>query len=147
MKTQTRIEKIQQQLTGLMIGIQNGTNDPLYSFIELKRIMDATKHTLDAIKPDAMAELEKHGKGEHAINGAICSVSNVGGRWDFKHVPEWMELKTKMTEIESKLKTAYKSNQNGLMSVNSDSGEIMELPKYSGSTETLKIRLLKKLSS
>lgn len=146
MKTTTRIEKITSQLNGIMTGIENGNkgNNALTAYIELKKIADLVKTTMDEIKSDAMDELDRHGKGEHVICDAIVSISNVGGRWKFDHIDEWSKLKSELTNVESRLKTAYKSHQSGLMSVNESTGEISELPIYSGSTETIKIRLPKK---
>lgn len=144
MKTTTRIDKISTQLIGIITGVHNGTGDALTAYIELKKIADEIKTTMDEIKSDAMDELSKHGAGEHVMCDAIVSISNVGGRWKFDHIDEWSKLKTELTNVETRLKTAYKSHQSGLMSVNESTGEISELPKYSGSTETIKIRLPKK---
>lgn len=98
---------------------------------------------MDQIKSDAMDEALKHGRGEHLVNGAFVSVKNVGGRWDFKHLSDWADTKSKLTAIEKKYKSAYKSHENGLMNVDEASGEIQQLPKYNAGSEALTIKLPK----
>lgn len=144
MKTTTRIENINRQLNGIVDGIEHSNGDVLVAYIELKKIHDQIKNTMDEIKSHAMDELMKYGSGEHIVSGAMVSISNVGGRWKFDHIDEWTKVKNELTEIENKYKSAYKSNERGLMSVNASTGEISDLPFYSGSTETIKIRVPKK---
>jgi hypothetical protein len=144
MKLETRIQKIETQLSGLEKSTLDGDFKNLPVYIELKKVSEQIKKFMDVIKSDAQTEMSHYGTGEHIVNGVVCSVSGVGGRWDYKHINEWRIAKDNLTEIENKYKSAYKSHQNGLIGVESKSGTVVDLPTYKGATETIKIKIPKK---
>lgn len=144
MKISTKIQRIQDSLQESLKAAEEGEVNILDLYINMKKLSDSIDKQMKEIKSEAMTELSKHGKGEHLIEGAIVSLSNTGGRWDFKHIKDWSVQKGKLIEIEDKFKSAFKAHEKGLMSVESDTGEIPVLPKYSGSTETIKIKIPKK---
>jgi hypothetical protein len=143
MKLDERTTIITDQMNEISESVNDGYANPLTVYITYKKVFEAIKIQMDELKGDAIIELSRHGTGEHIMCGVVASVSNVGGRWDFKSLNDWNKADAAKKEIESKYKAAYKSKQNGIMGVDLD-GEIVPLPKYSGSSETIKIKIPKK---
>ena len=141
MNTETRTKKVADNVLAIMVKVQEGNEDALSAFIELKKMEKAIKVGLDSLKDEAMDEARKHGKGEHAQNGAFFSVAATGGKWKYDHLNDWKNLDDMKKDLEKKYKAAYNAQQSNIMSVSAEDGEIMELPHYVGGGEALKIKL------
>jgi hypothetical protein len=83
----------------------------------IKKEIDNAKYQIDEAEK---AEFEKYSKQELLE----MKISMTGGNtWKFDHIPEWVELKNKLTEIEEKAKSAYRAYSKGDILVKNDTGE------------------------
>ena len=137
------IENVKTELNQIAENLENGNVSELEVYIAYKILYEALKKQMDSLKSDAIIQMSNYGTGEHKVGGVIVSVANVGGRWDYKELPDWVKAKTTITNIENAHKTAFKSKKMGFESFDQDTGEIVQLPKYSGSSETIKIKIPK----
>ena len=126
-----------------VIDAKNGDIDALKLFIELTQIKKFIDKQLDEIKPDAIENAEKYGRGEHYKFGCHFTVKSSPGRWNFKMIEEWKKAKKHLTEIEDKHKTAFKNYEKNLITATTDA-ELVELPEYKAGTDTISLNFNKK---
>ena len=117
----------------------NGEGNALEAYINCKQVEKLLKNVLNGLHEAAIEEAEKYGKGEHEAHGAKFQVKNGAARYDFKAVSEWVELKAKLTAIETERKALVKVGQVNL--VNADTGEFVELPIQTFTRDSLTIKL------
>lgn len=134
---------IEGQIKKNVENVNEGFASPLYTYIELKRILKDVEQAIKEIQPEALKEAEMHGKGETMVAGALISVRAVGGRWNFKNVPEWAKQKSEIDRIESKYKALYKTKELGTIPVDEETGEILDLPEYSHGTDAIFVKFPK----
>ena len=109
-------EKIQQQVNLVVEGEINSFELGRELSI-MKKELDNAKNQIDEFEK---SEFEKYSKQELIE----MKISMTGGNiWKFDHIPEWVELKNKLTEIEEKAKSAYRAYSKGDILVKNDTGE------------------------
>ena len=113
----------------------NGEGNALEAYINCKQV----EKLLNGLHEAAIEEAEKYGKGEHEAHGAKFQVKNGAARYDFKAVSEWVELKAKLTAIETERKALVKVGQVNL--VNAETGEFVELPVQTFTRDSITIKL------
>ena len=126
-------------LSEKMIEVEGGNQCPLAFYIELKEITDLVKDLMDQIKPTALTEASKwHGQvycGYEIIKKAG------GGRYNYDHIPEIIELKNQVKELEKQAQYALKTINNGLL-ITAD-GELITPAQYIQNDDTIQIKLVK----
>ena len=126
-------------LSEKMIEVEGGNKCPLAFYIELKEITDLVKDLMDQIKPTALTEASKwHGQvycGYEIIKKAG------GGRYNYDHIPEIIELKNQVKELEKQAQYALKTINNGLL-ITAD-GELITPAQYIQNDDTIQIKLVK----
>ena len=126
-------------LSEKMIEVEGGNKCPLAFYIELKEITDLLKDLMDQIKPTALTEASKwHGQvycGYEIIKKAG------GGRYNYDHIPEIIELKNQVKELEKQAQYALKTINNGLL-ITAD-GELITPAQYIQNDDTIQIKLVK----
>jgi hypothetical protein len=127
-------------LEQLVQDVHDGNESGLKAFAILNDVLKTAKKCQDAIKDAALKEAELHGGKTFDADGYIFEKRNGGRRWDFKSVDEWQEAKAGLTAIETKLKSAWESKANGLATFSESTGEEMELPKVTYSTDSLVVK-------
>ena len=96
-----------------MLNVGEGNYCPLQFHIELKELADAIKEFQDQIKPLALVEASKwHGQ---VYCGYEITKKAGGGRYNYDHIPEIMELKNQVKELEKQAQYAYKTTNQGLL--------------------------------
>lgn len=117
----------------------NGEANALEAYINCKQVEKLLKNVMNGLHEAAIEEAEKYGKGEHEAHGAKFQVKNGAARYDFKTVSEWVELKAKLTAIETERKALVKVGQNNL--INADTGAFVELPVQTFTRDSITIKL------
>ncbi len=137
-----QMEELPKKITQLAAIASTGYANPLRVYITLKRIETALEGAISEAQPLAIDEADNYGNGEHTAFGAKFNVKNAAGRWDFKGVSRWNELKSDLTNLEDGLKFAYGARQKiGATSVDETTGEVEELPTYTPGKTTISIKL------
>ena len=128
-----------EQLADTMLSVGEGNYCPLQFHIELKALSDAIKEFQDQVKPLALTEASKwHGQ---VYLGYEITKKAGGGRYNYDHIPEIIELKNQVKELEKQAQYAYKTTTQGLL-ISAD-GELITPAQYIQNDDTIQIKLAK----
>ena len=128
-----------EQLADTMLSVGEGNYCPLQFHIELKALADAIKEFQDQVKPLALTEASKwHGQ---VYLGYEITKKAGGGRYNYDHIPEIIELKNQVKELEKQAQYAYKTTTQGLL-ISAD-GELITPAQYIQNDDTIHIKLSK----
>ena len=127
------------KLANMMIEVEGGERCPLAFHIHLKEMAEAIKEFQDQVKPLALTEASKwHGQ---VYLGYEITKKAGGGRYNYDHIPEIIELKNQVKELEKQAQYAYKTTTQGLL-ISAD-GELITPAQYSQNDDTIQIKLAK----
>ena len=128
-----------EQLADTMLSVGEGNYCPLQFHIELKALADAIKEFQEQVKPLALTEASKwHGQ---VYLGYEITKKAGGGRYNYDHIPEIIELKNQVKELEKQAQYAYKTTTQGLL-ISAD-GELITPAQYIQNDDTIQIKLAK----
>jgi hypothetical protein len=127
------------KLANMMIEVEGGERCPLAFHIHLKEMAEAIKELQDQVKPLALVEAVKwHGQ---VYLGYEITKKAGGGRYNYDHISEIMELKNQVKELEKQAQYAYKTTTQGLL-ISAD-GELITPAQYIQNEDTIQIKLSK----
>lgn len=127
------------KLANMMIEVEGGERCPLAFHIHLKEMAEAIKEFQDQVKPLALTEASKwHGQ---VYCGYEITKKAGGGRYNYDHIPEIIELKNQVKELEKQAQYAYKTTTQGLL-ISAD-GELITPAQYIQNDDTIQIKLAK----
>tara|TARA_R110002126_G_C10289180_1_gene485872 strand:+ start:117 stop:518 length:402 start_codon:yes stop_codon:yes gene_type:complete len=127
------------KLANMMIEVEGGERCPLAFHIHLKEMAEAIKEFQDQVKPLALTEASKwHGQ---VYLGYEITKKAGGGRYNYDHIPEIIELKNHVKELEKQAQYAYKTTTQGLL-ISAD-GELITPAQYIQNDDTIQIKLAK----
>ena len=127
------------KLANMMIEVEGGERCPLAFHIHLKEMAEAIKELQDQVKPLALVEASKwHGQ---VYLGYEITKKAGGGRYNYDHIPEIIELKNQVKELEKQAQYAYKTTTQGLL-ISAD-GELITPAQYIQNEDTIQIKLAK----
>jgi hypothetical protein len=127
------------KLANMMIEVEGGERCPLAFHIHLKEMAEAIKEFQDQVKPLALTEAVKwHGQ---VYLGYEITKKAGGGRYNYDHIPEIIELKNQVKELEKQAQYAYKTTTQGLL-ISAD-GELITPAQYIQNEDTIQIKLAK----
>ena len=127
------------KLANMMIEVEGGERCPLAFHIHLKEMAEAIKEFQDQVKPLALTEASKwHGQ---VYLGYEITKKAGGGRYNYDHSPEIIELKNQVKELEKQAQYAYKTTTQGLL-ISAD-GELITPAQYIQNDDTIQIKLAK----
>ncbi len=127
------------KLANMMIEVEGGNQCPLAFHIHLKEMADAIKEFQDQVKPLALSEASKwHGQ---VYCGYEITKKAGGGRYNYDHIPEIIELKNQVKDLEKQAQYAYKTTTQGLL-ISAD-GELITPAQYIQNEDTIQIKLAK----
>lgn len=128
-----------EHLADTMLSVGEGNYCPFQFHIELKALADAIKEFQDQIKPLALVEASKwHGQ---VYCGYEITKKAGGGRYNYDHIPEIIELKNQVKELEKQAQNAYKTSSQGLL-ITAD-GELITPAQYIQNEDTIQLKLAK----
>jgi hypothetical protein len=117
--------------------VDEGEKSAIEFLLYLKNLEKTIKTKSDKIKSQAIDAAVDYGRGKHVAGEFIFSTRSTGGRWDFKHLTPWVEKKAEIKKLEDKYKASYKMYENDLAAVDTESGEVVEIPIYTPGGDTL----------
>jgi hypothetical protein len=104
-----------------------GYSEPLEFLIALKQIQDTIDKISSDLNEDFLKSANQYNKQE--FNGYVVEVRTGGGRYEYDHIPEYIELSSRLKAIQDVAKQSYRlslSNNNMV----SDDGEVMVSAKF-----------------
>lgn len=133
--------KIKAEVEKITTAVTNGEINPLNAFLFVKYMEDVSKSAKEALGEQAINEALKHGK-DFEYNGAKVNIKSSPGRWDYKHLPEWIEAEQKVKAIEENAKQSYQNAAKGVITASND-GEVIEAAKYTPGKEIIAVTFKK----
>ena len=127
-----RAQQLAEQLSDQVL---DGNKDPLEAWGELKMLEDAIKKAKDLIRDPAIEELAKYGPST-MMNGVKLTKYNGKRTYKYDHNDDWSELKSKMQDVERKMKIAVNDTI-----VDEETGEVIPPAKVVYSSETISVEL------
>jgi len=131
---------MKRQLEDQYLAAKDGETDPLEVYIRFKQLAADLATYIKDLEDDALAEMSKYGKGQHELYGALVQCKMTPGRWDFSRCNEFNERKEAIKQLEAQLKGIAK---NGGTYLDTDTGEVWELPIQEWGRETVEVKRLK----
>lgn len=132
-----------EMMRNMAADVVQGVEDPIKAYAELKRVEAVLKDCIGAITDDLLNEASKHDK-TFEMYGCKFEQRNGATRYDFKDIPEWVQLNAELKAFEAKSKEAYKAMQSGLVVFNTEDGTEFPLPKVSNSRDSVTVKFLEK---
>lgn len=123
-----------------LYSVIDGNASALKTYIDFKRMESELKEAMESIKDQAMEEARKYSSKSFVENGATIEIRNTAGKWSYNHVKEWSELNSKIEELQKQLQFASKAKASLL---NEDTGEILQMARYTEGKETIFVTLNK----
>lgn len=145
METQSKLMKMDAAYDVIQEAVnkvRSGNADALaakVTFNLLKKQLDwAEKQIRDAaIESATDNNLDKE---PYIIGDYKLSMRAGGGRWDFKNIPEWVELDEQRKALEERHKHAYRDHMKGIAAVDAETGEIIAPAAYKGNAPAIVIQ-------
>ena len=133
------MEQIKQMIAQRVADALEGNVNPLDVFIGLRSIEEDVKLGFDMIRDSAMAEAEKF-KGQE-YNGFLVNIQS-SGRYSYDHIPEYVELKNKLKDMEKRYQESFKLSERMIAMVD-DNGEQIPPASYKATSPAIQLKLKK----
>jgi len=133
------MEQIKQIIAKATADAMAGDINPFDVFISLREIENDIKFAFDLIRDSAMVEAQKYHGQEY--RGYNVNVGGVGGRYTYDHIPEYVELKNALKEMEKRCQESFKLSERMIAMVDDNGEQITPAFYKSGATAiTLKAK-------
>lgn len=119
------------QILGVLRDMQKdvvlGYSESLELYIALKQVEDTIEQIKSDLNEDFLNQANKF--NGQAYGGYTVEVRTGGGRYEYDHIPEYVELSTRLKNIQEIAKTSYRlsMSNNGMIS---EDGELMVSAKF-----------------
>lgn len=120
---------------------KEGFESPLKAYIELKKEIDRLTKLQESIKMDAIQEAANEPEPFERFGANITYLNSAGSRWDFKGIPEWVELDNQRKELEDKHKKAYQMWKRGGSYIDNETGEVVTPAAYKDGNSAIRISI------
>lgn len=126
----------------LVQDVIDGVESPLKGLALLKEQKAYLEKCIAEIEPIALEEASKYDSNTFEDKGFRFERRTGGAMYSYKHIPEWVQAKEALKEIEQRSKQAWSSKSNGLIPVTEDGEEIM-LPVVSYRKDSISAKPVK----
>lgn len=130
-------ESLQQIIDLIGKPALKGEEKALDAFVLLKQIEVAAKRSRDLIQEAAVEEIQMFSGEDVKRLGAKVEYAKGSRNWSFKHIPEHVEAKDIIKDLEGQYKTA--AEQKAGVNMVDDDGEIIPRANFTFSSDTVKV--------
>ena len=134
------MKHIVDEIAAMLMAVEDGNENPLRAYVELKRIEKVVEESLKQVFPDAMLEASKYPEKTFAFVGAEITKKANAGRWDFKSCPRVEDVAAQLKEAQEQAKEAYKQSQKGAMLLDGDQC-VIEPASYLHGSDTISVKI------
>jgi len=135
-KTKELFEDMRQTLESIKNQVIEGEISAFLSGREIRILESDVKQFKEDTADAEKVEFALYSKKELAE--MKIQMSGGGYTYDYKHIPEWVEQKKKLTEIEEKAKVAFKLQVSSTIEVDKETGEIINEIDFTPAKATAK---------
>lgn len=112
------IEKLKQELAEILLKVQEGDEDALTAYIQLREAANVLDTAVESLKSQAYSVADSRIGTEHL--GVKISMSKGRTTWDYKPVTAWLKIqedfKTKLKMVEEEAMKKYNDSvENGTL--------------------------------
>ncbi len=132
-------ETRQQELADLVQAVEDGRDNALLAYAEIKQMKDLYAQAERQIEELAMDEAERYPEKSFSQHGYMFEKRNGTMRFSYKNIPAWQEIDQARKQCEEKHKQAFLSRQKGIM-VATEDGEEIVLPEVSYNKNSLVVK-------
>ena len=120
--------------------VEQGRKHALEEWRVLDLMEKGLKEAKKRVKPHALYEASQQDEKTFEHNG--CKFERRTGRsnWNYKSMPDWVEKKAELTEIEKEGKARYALYQKGKLAIDEETGESMPVPTVTYSDDSLIVK-------
>ena len=136
----TQMKHIVDEIAAMLMAVEDGNENPLRAYVELKRIEKVVEESLKQVFPEAMTEASKYSEKTFSYNGAEVTKKANPGRWDFKSCPRVEDVAAQLKEAQEQAKAAYNQSQKGALLLDSDQC-VIEPAHYMHGSDSLSIKI------
>jgi hypothetical protein len=115
-----------------------GDADSLDCFAQMRAVILAAQDALNLIEPAATAQAERFEAKTFEHHGIKYTRSEGKTVWNYSRIPEWVQAKAQVKEIEETAKLIAKANQKKLIAATQE-GEVVEGATFTMSKPSLSI--------
>lgn len=116
------------KLDQMIQDVHDGVESPLRAYGMITEIEQFVKKAKQEISEYAKQEAEKYDTTFEA-DGYKFELRQGRRVWNFKECDEWVRANVNLKAVEKRLKHNYEANADGLVTLNQDTGEIIDLPE------------------
>ena len=124
-------------IEALVSDVDLGYKNALEAYQILTEAEKLIKAAKDKLLEDAIDEYEKYGEKTIQFNGFKVSKTQ-SARYDYKHITAWVDLKSRLVNLEELAKVANNQNEAIIL----DTGEVVEPAKKTYSKESLSFKTI-----
>ena len=132
-------EMREQELAHLLTEVENGNENPLLLYAEIKQLKELYTTAEKQVVDIALDEAEKYPEKSFELDGYVFEKRNGATRYSYKNIPEWQTYNEALKNCEARHKQAFISRQKGLL-IASEDGEEIVLPEVNYSKNGLIVK-------
>ena len=136
----TQMKHIVDEIAAMLMAVEDGNENPLRAYVELKRIEKVVEESLKQVFPEALTEASKYSEKTFSYGGAEITKKANPGRWDFKSCPRVEDVAAQLKEAQEQAKAAYNQSQKGSLLLDSDQC-VIEPASYTHGADSLSIKI------
>ena len=127
------------EIVHLLNQVEEGNINALSVYAIFKQSKDLIEEALKQIEPSVQREAELYSEKTFTESGFTFEKRNGATRYSYNHIPEILEVKKELKDLEAKYKHAFLSKQKGLLAATED-GEELIMPKVTYSKDSVIVK-------
>jgi len=136
----TQMKHIVDEIAAMLMAVEDGNENPLRAYVELKRIEKVVEESIKQVFPEALTEASKYSEKTFSFNGAEITKKANPGRWDYKSCPRVEDVAAQLKEAQEQAKAAYNQSQKGALLLDGDQC-VIEPASYMHGSDSLSIKI------
>jgi len=128
-------------LNDILRDVEEGHKEPLKAYAELKQIETRLKNVLAEVYEQAIEEANNHGGKQFEEYGFKFEIRNGRATYNYSNIPDWVESKKFIKELEQSHKSALLLKEKGQVMVD-ENGEEVQPAQVTYSKDTIICRPL-----
>lgn len=122
-------------------GVKEGMTSPFAVMYKLQQAEKEINTMIEEVKIIAFADAEPYEK-TFEKDGMTVEQRAGGKIWNYKNIPEWIEKKKELTDLEANYKGAYSAYEKGEQIIDED-GVVVSIPEVSFKKNSIIIKKTK----
>jgi len=132
--------QIELYLSKLCEGVDEGEVDAIVTLSKISKLEKLVKEAKAQVYEQALQVAEEYPEKTFEYKGLVIEKRSGRKVYDFKQIPTWNDLNTRLKDFEKKCKGAYDAWLKGTFLVDEETGEQVPLPGVKNTKDVLVIK-------